>query len=274
MAKDQTIAQKLEALYNLQQINSKIDQIHVIKGELPMEVKDLEDDLAGLEKRIAKFNEDIKDLETDISAYANQAKESENHILKYEQQQKNVKNNREYDALSKEVELQRLEIQLSEKKTKDAKEEIELKNLSLGEAESRIDKKKEELDQKRQELEKIISETNKEEKALEEKANEARKKIDERLLEAFDKIRATYRNGLAIVPVERDSCGGCFNKVPPQKQAEIRQKQKINLCDHCGRVLVYDKELAEQEAEAAEAQKEKKKRTARAKRSKKKEEAN
>ncbi len=266
--KDQTIEEKLNALYSLQKIDAKIDEIHVLKGELPMEVKDLEDEIAGLETRIGKIEEEKNELNEQITNNANAAKDAEALILKYEQQQQNVKNNREYDALSKEIELQKLEIQLCEKKTKDAKEAIEAKEAFLKESQDGIEDKKKELEDKKKELEKIIAETDKEEADLKKKAEKSRESIEERLLVAYDKIRASYRNGLAVAPIERDSCGGCFNKVPPQKQLEIRQAQKINLCDHCGRVLVFDSKLAEQELIAEEEKKEAKKAATKARKKK------
>lgn len=236
--KDLSVEEKLKNLYELQTIYSKIDEIQVLKGELPIEVSDLEDELAGLETRITKLQDEMKEYESNISKYRNQIKDSEALIQKYEKQQSNVKNNREFDALSKEIELQRLDIQLSEKKIREANEGITAKKDYLEESGKLIEKKKEDLNIKKGELERIISETVKEEQELTKKANKAAEGIEDRLVIAFNKIRRTYLNGLAVVKFERDSCGGCFAKIPPQRQLEIRQRKKIIICEHCGRVLV------------------------------------
>jgi len=236
--KDLTVEEKLKNLYELQLIYSKIDEIQVLKGELPIEVSDLEDEIAGLQTRVTKLEEDVDSFEKNISKSKNQIKDSEALIKKYEKQQANVKNNREFDALSKEIELQRLDIQLSEKKIKEANEGIEAKRAYLDESGNLMKTKKDELDIKKKELDKIIKDTEVEEDELKAKADKAAVNIEERLLIAFNKIRKTYMNGLAVVKFERDSCGGCFAKIPPQRQLEIRQRKKIIICEHCGRVLV------------------------------------
>lgn len=232
------IVEKLKALYHLQKIDSKIDEIRILKGELPMEVKDLEDEIAGLKTRVEKFEEEIKDIETNIANRKNAIKECEALIKKYQKQQSNVKNNREYDALSKEIELQKLEIQLNEKKIKDAQELIKSKTEIFEQSEKLIKQKEKELKTKKADLEKIIEETEAEEKALQKKAAEAATKIEERLLTAYHRIRKNYKNGLAVVTVVRNSCGGCYHAFPPQLILEIRQHKKITLCEHCGRILV------------------------------------
>ena len=236
--KDLTVEEKLKNLYELQLIYSKIDEIQVLKGELPIEVSDLEDEITGLQTRVTKLEDDVESYEKNISKFKNQIKDSEALIKKYEKQQANVKNNREFDALSKEIELQRLDIQLSEKKIKEANEGIEAKRAYLDESGNLMKTKKDELDIKKKELDKIIKDTEVEEDELKAKADKAAAHIEERLLIAFNKIRKTYMNGLAVVKFERDSCGGCFAKIPPQRQLEIRQRKKIIICEHCGRVLV------------------------------------
>ncbi len=229
---------KLKALYQLQKIDSKIDEIRILKGELPMEVKDLEDEIAGLITRKEKFEEELKETETNIANRKNNIKESEALIKKYQKQQSNVKNNREYDALSKEVELQKLEIELNEKKIKDIHEQTKQKSEVIEQSEKLIKQKEKELKTKKADLEKIIEETDAEEKALQKKAKSAETHIEERLLAAYHRIRKNYKNGLAVVTVVRNSCGGCYHAFPPQLILEIRQHKKITTCEHCGRILV------------------------------------
>lgn len=238
MAKELTIQEKLQAMYDLQQIDSKIDDIQVLKGELPMEVQDLEDELEGLNTRVTNFENSIKEYEDEIARHRVNGKQAETLIDKYNAQQDNVKNNREYDALMKEIELQRLEIQLSEKKVKANQAMVEEKQGLLDNAKEAKDKKEKDLELKKVELEKIIKDTDKEESGLRKQSEKARKSIEDRLLRAYDKIRGAYRNGLAVATVERNSCGGCFNKIPPQIQLEISQHKKIIACEHCGRILV------------------------------------
>lgn len=235
-----SIEEKLKELYNLQQIDSQTDQIAILKGELPMEVSDLEDEIAGLETRINKLTNNVNDLESDQARHRNNIKEAEALIAKYEKQMDNVKNNREYDALSKELELQRLEIQLSEKKMREISGYVNAKQETLKIAQERLGMKQEELKIKKVELEEIIEKTDKEEQKLMKKSEKTKKNIEERLLKAYTKIRGAYRNGLAVVTVERDSCGGCFNKIPPQIQLEINMMKKVIACEHCGRVIVDD----------------------------------
>ena len=240
MAKDKEISmdEKLNLLLDLQSIDSQIDKIHTLKGELPLEVKDLEDDIEGLNTRIANFEKDIEALNAEISRHKNNIVEATSLIAKYTKQQDNVKNNREFDALTKEIELQKLEVQLSEKRTKENAVKLDAKKEAMEETNKKIADKEKALKAKNKELDKIITETDKEEKDLLKKSDAASSKIEDRLLVAYNRIRKAYRNGLAVVSVERDACGGCFAQVPPQLQMEIRQRKKIILCEHCGRILV------------------------------------
>ena len=238
------VEEKLVALCQLQIIDSEIDHIKTLRGELPLEVQDLEDDVEGLKTRIDKCKEDGEKDERDISNYENQIKDAKAQIKKYEKQQTNVRNNREFDSLSKEIEFQGLEIQLAEKKIKEIKVVVEGKDELIKEVKRKLKDKKSDLKLKSEELENIIAETEKDEKKLQRKRNSAIKIIEERLLNYYDKIRANTKNGLAVVAVEREACGGCFNEIPPQRQVEIRSRKKIIVCEHCGRILV-DLELKE-----------------------------
>jgi len=246
-----SIAEKLKQLYNLQLIDSEIDEISILKGELPMEVRDLEDEIVGLETRVGRLENNVADIESEISRHQNNIKEAEALIERYEKQMDNVKNNREYDALQKELELQRLEIQLSEKKTRETSIIKTNKQETLNAAKERLDSKKGDLNIKQVELEKIIEKTESDEQKLIRKSEKARKKIEDRLLKSYDRVRSNYRNGLAVVSVSRNSCGGCFNKIPPQIQLEIGMRKKIIACEHCGRILVDENILSPiEEAEA------------------------
>ncbi|MFN0276386.1 MAG: zinc ribbon domain-containing protein [Chitinophagales bacterium] len=242
--KELTIKESLQALFNLQKIHSKIDQINILKGELPMEVSDLEDEIAGLDTRHKKLEGELKEIETDVANRKAATSEAKSHIKKYEQQQNNVKNSREFDALTKEIELNKLDIELNEKKVKEAKVGQEAKTLAIEQAKKDLDVKKKELKKKKEELTRIIDETEKEEAELDKKATKAEKDLDSRLLHSYNRIRTSYRNGLAVVAVQRNSCGGCFSTVPPQRQAEIKQAKKIVICEHCGRILVDAEALA------------------------------
>jgi predicted nucleic acid-binding Zn-ribbon protein len=237
-SKDLTIGEKLDRLYELQSIHTNLDKIDILRGELPMEVADLEDEIVGLETRISNIKGDIDAKKSEIAEKKNGVKESEALITRYKSQLDNVKNNREFDALTKEIELQELEIQLQEKKMSEFTLGIDQSKEVLKETEERLDSLKKNLKEKKVELEKIIKETEKEEASLKRKAAKVEKIIEDRLLTAYNRIRSNYRNGLAVVTVERDSCGGCFGMVPPQMQMDIRQRKKIILCEHCGRVLV------------------------------------
>jgi len=232
-----TIAQKLEALIKLQTIDSKIDEIKIIRGDLPEEVRDLEDELAGYETRLSKYEKDIAALDETIKGYKQGIKDSEKLIKKYEEQQKNVRNNREYDAITKEVELQQLEMQVFEKKIKEALQQGEFKKSDIEKTQASLADRQKDLKNKQGELQVIIEESQDEEAKLVKDREKAIKQIEERLLLSYDKLRSNVANGLAVVSVKRDACGGCFNTVPPQRQAEIRDRKKIIVCEHCGRIL-------------------------------------
>jgi len=245
-AKDFSVGEKLVNLYRLQCVDSSIDQIEILRGELPMEVKDLEDEVQGLVNRQTRIEEEINGITEFIEDKKAAIKESEALLVKYEQQSENVKNNREFEAINKEIEMQGLEIKLAEKHIRDANEELAEKIKVLDSAKKTIATKDGVLTHKKGELEKIIADTEIEEKELRSKSDAARAHIDERLLYSYDRIRNSYRNGLAVVTVERDACGGCFNSIPPQRQSEIRLHKKIIACENCGRILVEDV-LAEKE---------------------------
>lgn len=238
--KELSVADKLRQLYLLQSIDSKIDKIEVLKGELPMEVNDLEDEIVGLETRIKKISDSIADIDSEITSHKANIAEALSLIEKYEKQLDNVKNNREYDALTKEIEMQKLEIQLSEKKIKEASAIKANKDEVLASAQEKIDARKKDLETKKVELKEIIAKTEKEEASLLKQSEKAKEKIEPRLLKAYNKIRKTYRNGLAVARVERGACGGCFNLIPPQKQIEIGVQKNIVACEHCGRILIDD----------------------------------
>jgi predicted nucleic acid-binding Zn-ribbon protein len=236
--KEQSIADKLRALHSLQQIDSKMDEIAILKGELPMEVSDLEDEITGLKTRLKKLETVVADVEHEILQHNTNIKESETLIGKYEKQLDNVKNNREFDALTKEIELQRLEIQLSQKKIREATTAKEGKKEALDAIAAKLNQRTKDVENKKVELQKIIEKTEKEEAKLHKESDKARKDIESRLLVSYDKIRKTYRNGMAVVTVSRGACGGCFNRIPPQLQIEIGVMKKIIACEHCGRVLI------------------------------------
>ena len=235
---EQTVEQKLQALFELQSIHTQVDKIRQIRGELPVEVADLEDDVAGLETRIQKIKAELDDLEDSIVIRKNTIKEATAAIKKYEAQLNEVKNNREYEAISKEIEIQGLDIQVSEKKIREFGFEITNKTEVYEKAVADLEGRKKDLDQKKSELDVITAETQKEEEELNAKAIKAETKIDERLLIAYHRLRGNAKNGLAVVTIQRDSCSGCFNQIPPQRQLDIRQHKKIIVCEHCGRILV------------------------------------
>ncbi len=238
--KDFSVEEKLSALVRLQKIDSKLDEIQILKGELPMEVSDLEDEIAGLNSRKTRIEEEINGITDFIEQKKNAIKEADALVKKYEKQSQSVKNNREFEAINKEIEMQQLEGKLAEKHIRDANEELAEKAKSLEYAKKQIATKEGTLNHKKGELEKIIADTEKEENHFRQLAVDARKAMDERLQYSYDRIRKSYRNGLAVVPVERDACGGCFNAIPPQKQSEIRQRKKVMVCENCGRILVDD----------------------------------
>ena len=234
---DAPIATKLEALLNLQRIDSQLDEIRRVRGDLPEEVRDLEDEIAGYESRVKRFDEEIGGLQDQIKQRKAATKESEGLIKRYEEQQTNVRNNREYEAIAKEVELQRLEIQISDKKIKEAQYQIDQRNTEAGGTRQRLDERRKDLDNKKGELDTIVAENEAEEKTLVTERETAMQPVEARLLTAYNRVRGNMRNGLAVVLVRRDACGGCFNTVPPQRQADIISHKKIIVCEHCGRIL-------------------------------------
>ncbi|HAG16784.1 MAG TPA: hypothetical protein DCG69_09760 [Bacteroidales bacterium] len=235
---------RLVALFTLQQIDSQIDKIKIIRGELPLEVQDLEDEIAGLETRIDNYIQETSQLESQIAEKKASILDSQSLIKKYEEQQMNVRNNREYDSLTKELEFQNLEIQLAEKRIKEYSADLELRKADISKATLVIDDRKNELTIKDSELNAIVEETKKEENELVEKSTNLESLIEPRLLTAYKRIRKNARNGLAVVQIERESCGGCFNKIPPQHQLDIKMHKKIIVCEYCGRILI-DSELAD-----------------------------
>ncbi|MDP3556109.1 MAG: C4-type zinc ribbon domain-containing protein [Bacteroidota bacterium] len=235
---DASVEGKLKSLYQLQLIDSKIDRLKTVRGELPLEVSDLEDTVLGLETRLKNVEEEVAELETTLNEKKQAIKDFQANIKKYEQQQGKVRNNREYDAITKEVEFQNLEIQLAEKRIKEAKASVIIKSELLEKSKIEFEERSKDLKAKKGELDEIISETEKEEKELIVESEEASANIEDRLLNAYRRIRSNSRNGLAVVAVERDACGGCYNKIPPQRQLDIRLNKKIIVCEHCGRILV------------------------------------
>ena len=244
---ESTVAQKLEALLNLQKIDSRLDSIFKVRGALPEEVQDLEDEIAGYETRLQKFHTDTVALEEDIKRFKDNIKESEKLIKKYQEQQMNVRNNREYDAITKELELQDLEIQVSKKKIGEAQAKIEFKNNEVNELQEILKERQKDLNNKKDELGPIVSESENDESKLKSEREKAIKKIEDRLVKSYTKIRTNAKNGLAVVMVKRGACGGCFNVVPPQRQADIREKKKIIVCEHCGRVFAGVEDEIEEE---------------------------
>jgi len=242
--RDITIEKKLIALYSLQQINTQVDKIRIIRGELPLEVQDLEDDVAGLETRVVNYSKEMESLKESIEEKKNSIKECKTLIKKYDEQQMNVRNNREFDSITKEVEFQNLEIQLCDKRIKEFKAAFDAKKEVIENSNAILEERKADLEVKKNELANIIDETEKEENMLIEKSNKNEEFIEERLLTAYKRIRKNARNGLAVVLVERDACGGCFNKIPPQRQLDIRMHKKIIVCEYCGRILVDENIVA------------------------------
>lgn len=244
---DVAVEEKLRSLFQLQLIDSQIDKIRTVRGELPLEVSDLEDDVTGLETRLNNLNEELKAIEAQINDRKNATKEATALIKKYEGQQDKVRNNREFDSIAKEIEFQTLEIQLNEKRIKEFKAQMVAKTELIEETQNDLAGRKKDLKAKKAELDDIIAETQKEEEELSKKSKKAASNLEERLYNAYQRLRSNARNGLAVVPVERDACGGCFNKIPPQRQLDIRTHKKIIVCEHCGRILV-DSSFAEEKA--------------------------
>lgn len=243
--KEYSIEEKLISLLQVQKIDSKLDETKILKGELPDEVRDLEDEILGRTARVTRIEEEINGMNEFISEKENAIKESEALLEKYKKQSENVKNNREYEALNKEMEMQDLDIKLARKHIYDAAQERDDKARALEVARKDLNAKDANLKHKKSELEKIIAETEKEESEYIALSNKAREKVDARLLASYDRIRNSYRNGLAVVSIVRDACGGCFNSIPPQRQSEVKQHKKILVCENCGRILV-DAELEAQ----------------------------
>ena len=263
-----TIEEKLQHLYELQRIDTEVDKIRTLRGELPLEVQDLEDELAGLETRLENLRTEIGEADKSVAQKKIEISKSEELIKKYSEQLDNVRNNREYDALSKEVEFQKLEIELQQKRIREAQKAKSEKEEALEIASRQYEEKKADLEAKKAELEDIIAETHKDEEELIKKSEQLSHNIEERLLTAYKRIRSNARNGLAVVTVDRDACGGCFNNIPPQRQLDIRFRKKIIVCEYCGRILIdkyicdYDGSQQKADLETAmEAQKKKGRRT-------------
>jgi len=245
-----SVEEKLRALYDLQIIDSRLDEIRNTRGELPIEVEDLEIEIEGLNKRAQKFENEIKDLNDDINNKKEVINHSKSLMEKYKSQQDNVRNNKEFEALAKEIEFQDLEVQLAEKKIKEFTAKIAHKNELLDELKGKIGELESHLNFKKNELDALISETQKEEEELIAASEKLASVIEDRLLAAYKRIRSNARNGLAVANVERDACGGCFNKIPPQRQLDIKTHKKIIVCEYCGRILL-DAELIKSELENA-----------------------
>lgn len=246
-AAQQTVAERLEALMSLQKIDTKLDEIKKVRGALPEEVSDLEDEITGYQTRLEKFNHDVEDLENEIQKNKTGIKNSEELIKKYGEQQMNVRNNREYDALTKEVELQQLEIQISEKRIKESYARIENKKEEIETTKSLIDQRSQDLEGKREELEKIIAESQDEEDELLKKRDAAKKSIESKLLRYYEKLRASLSNGLAVVSVRRGAAEGCNIVIPPQRIVEIKEKKRIIFDEYSGRILADVEEEEEVE---------------------------
>ena len=263
---DLTVEEKLKALYQLQTTLSAIDEKRALRGELPLEVQDLEDDIAGLTTRIEKIQTDIEQFDRAINQKQHEIEDAQASVERYKKQLEMVSNNREYDTLSKEIEFQELEIELCSKKIREAQQMINERLYDLHKAEDQKADREKGLVMKRSELESIMAETREEEENLKEKAFELEKKIEPRLLQSFKRIRNGARNGLGIVYVQRDACGGCFNKIPPQRQLDIKMHKKIIVCEYCGRIMI-DPELAGVKTETPTEEKPKRKRAIRKTRS-------
>lgn len=240
-----SVEERLRALYNLQLVDSEIDKIKTLRGELPLEVQDLEDDIAGLETRLGNLKDELVVLDKSVAKKNQEITDAEALIKKYEDQQKNVRNNREFDSLSKEIEYQNLEIELFNKKIREFNIQVDEKKILIAESELLLSERKTDLEDKKSELDEIISDTQKEEEGLYKKLQKVQDLIEERLITAYKRIRSNARNGLAVVTVQRDACGGCFNQIPPQRQLDIKSRKKIIVCEYCGRILVDDEIIKE-----------------------------
>ena len=238
-----SVESKLQTLYQLQATLSAIDEKRALRGELPLEVQDLEDEIAGLKTRVEHIEGDINDFQQAVAQKQGEIKEAEESVERYKKQLDEVRNNREYDTLTKEIEFQSLEIELCNKKIKEANAKVEDKKRELIRTNDLINDRQQALDEKKSELDEIMQETREEEQVLKAKAEELETKIEPRLLSSFKRIRKNARNGLGIVYVQRDACGGCFNKIPPQRQLDIKMHKKVIVCEYCGRIMI-DPELA------------------------------
>lgn len=241
--KELSVEDKLRALYQLQTMLSEIDKIKTLRGELPLEVQDLEDEVAGLQTRVQNFQLDSKDLEAAIGQQKIKISDANALVEKYKEQLENVRNNREFDSLTKEVEFQGLEVELAEKRIREFSAELKQIGEEIQRNKSLLEERKIDLQSKKEELDEIVSETRLQEEQLREKAKQIETNIEPRLLTAFKRIRKSARNGLAVVYIQRDACGGCFNKIPPQRQLDIKLRKKIIVCEHCGRIMI-DPQLA------------------------------
>ena len=263
-AKEMSVEQKLQALYELQTTLTAIDEKRALRGELPLEVQDLEDEIAGLDTRIEKIDTEIKEFQSAITMKKSEVQEAQANLERYNNQLNEVRNNREYDSLSKQIDYERLEVELCNKKIKEATDQVAYRTNDLEIAKTEREERQKDLDEKKSELEDILAETREEEAMLKERAKDLEVKIEPRLLSSFKRIRKSARNGLGIVYVQRDACGGCFNKIPPQRQLDIKMHKKIIVCEYCGRILI-DPELAGVKVENGKAEKPKRKRSTRRK---------
>ena len=263
-AKEMSVEQKLQALYELQTTLTAIDEKRALRGELPLEVQDLEDEIAGLDTRIEKIDSEIKEFQSAITMKKGEVQEAQANLERYNNQLNEVRNNREYDSLSRQIDYERLEVELCNKKIKEATDQVAYRTNDLEIAKTEREERQKDLDEKKSELEDILAETREEETMLKERAKDLEVKIEPRLLGSFKRIRKSARNGLGIVYVQRDACGGCFNKIPPQRQLDIKMHKKIIVCEYCGRILI-DPELAGAKVENGKAEKPKRKRSTRRK---------
>jgi len=238
------VEEKLVALYELQKIDSKIDEIRRLRGELPLEVQDLEDEIVGLETRLKNHKSEVTKLEGDIKVCKVKMKDAETLIKKYESQQNKVRNNREFDSLTKELEYQNLEIKLNDKRIKEYSDELKIKTEAFDKVQKFIDDKKADLAHSKGELNTIVDETQHDEEELRKLADKISERIEDRLLKAYQRIKTGARNGLVVVPINRDACGGCYNKIPPQRQLDINSHKKVIVCEYCGRILIDDEIVA------------------------------
>lgn len=245
--KEMTVEEKLQALYRLQLVDSETDKIRTLRGELPLEVQDLEDEVAGLETRINNLKDEVEKLQDSVTTKNNEIIDALALIKKYEEQQNNVRNNREYDSLSKEIEYQTLEIELCNKKIKEFTVLREDKQKIIDESNITLEDMKGDLENKKAELDSIIADTRKEEENLIAESEAIQELVEERLLTAYRRIRMNARNGLGVVSVQRDACGGCFNQIPPQRQLDIKSRKKVIVCEYCGRILVDDEIMGNKE---------------------------